>query len=432
MNADSIKKAGEVVQNLMKDLDKSKQEAILSGANATIPEAIPSVNVTGGTVKLTPYITLPNETLAIQQQIFGTHTIPKKELQLTFREGQEVYSYETRGEKADISYYLPKEIVEGEMPSLASMETAYKHSLKMALEQCSEVIEFTLGEKLSLMGYSKDRIDRGGKIFQHLDRTERALAGTTIHYKSKGNRPTEKIGSLCTLEKQQGQGKGLVYKVWVNPAFTQGINFATGELSKPFTKMPLNLIGNRSMPHYEKNLRTKLQVFIGLKELAPYGSTLLEWSGLPKSLRKRKAVRDRIYSQAVNILSEMGFRKKKIDYNGHPADFRKWRLYYAPPQNKASRRIEFSTLDSTTKEFIEQFINWQLNPAHYGKQGCKLTREQIRDRIVNTIRGYGLTNCQRIFNDIQRTAEPYPKAFWDKIKKLKAQRLLSDSGKTDV
>ncbi len=424
---DRIESIGSILKNVM-PVTYTTAEA------PSLTELSPSVVVSTNTISISQkhYIPLPNNFLNFILDIFPGTTIRRNDLSLSVEDGQEIYVWKMESPKGIVTVSLPKMFVEekdskgryDKIPSLESIKTSFLTAIAMAFEQCSKTIEYTLGEKLERLGYNKSRLGRGGEIYHDTDRIERALFGLAIHYKGKGENPPEHMrhfySALDIIPGKGKGGKGTLYRATLTNI--DGIDFGTNKVIPPFTKIPFDLIANRTMTHYEKSLRMKLQQFTDLPEFSPYGETLLEMTDAPKSLLKRLAFRNRMYLMALRVLDEMGFKSKKTDRNKEPLDFRKWRLYFTPPQSKRIKGKEFVQIGPGAEDFINKFLEWQGRAVHYGRQGIQLTPDQIRSRIINTIRAYGFEEVRGIFNAVQRTSEPSPKNFWNSIQELKRRR----------
>lgn len=409
-----------LVSNSLAEIQKRNPGLAVSAD--PIKEAGKDSATTAGTLSIRT-LAMPNSLRRMHNDIFGDYKIQRGELTPDFFEGEEMFKCVKNSRGASVAYYLAKDVVENKIPSLPYMALAYKVSLSMGFEQGSHKISFTLGDKAEKMGYSKDRIAGGGKIFEQIDRTERALAGTIIHHKTKdlAGKDIEYIGALCSMKKQ-GSGKGATYEVTINTDFTTGMNFETGIVETPYTKDPLMLMTNRLMPRAEKNLRTAFNALIGLQKFHPYGETLLEFARMSKRDSRRKALRKKTFDLALKILKEMGFKFVSVDHKGSK-DFRKWQFHFKPPSAKKAKQSEFTFINSAeAQKLIAEFVAWQCKDAHYGKAGATLTDDKIRDQITNTIRGYGFEKVKGLFEAVNRTTDPSPKHFWNEIKALKRRK----------
>lgn len=271
-------------------------------------------------------IKLPYPTYETTREAFALQRILPKQLTLNFKEGEEMYSYQKESQSGQVKYWLPKEIVNNKIPSLPLMNKAYLTSWGLAVEQQNPLITFTLGEKMKRLGYTEEQME--GKLLKDLERAERGLAGITFDYKGKGTagkRGIEVIGSLYSYIKT-GEGKNAVYEAFLNPIFTKGMDFETGQIKGRYIKTSLEDITGKG--HHEKNIRAKVLDFKGISPVRVYGKKILGWSGISEGKLKRKDKREEIYKLVLKVLKEEGYEKTETDYKGKPKDLREWKFTF--------------------------------------------------------------------------------------------------------
>jgi len=383
-----------------------KKSIKLKMPDATHEAVRESFAITRGRLTQDELQTIPaNEIKALYQE----------QLEFPFAESQDLYLYKRKDKDSEVAYYIPKDIVDKQKPSFPLMKRAYLASLVMAFEQKSPAIQFTLGDKLKQLGYN-DKSLKSGKPYHELSLAESGLAGIHFHYKNnkKGKQKVEIIGSFYSLLKK-GEGKGARYEAFLNPVFTKNIDFVTGEIKGRYIETALSDTMNRRLSIYQNNIRAKAVTFKDLPFLEVYGETFLSWACVPKSYHRQKRLREKIYTLALEVLKDLGFKKEKISYNHKPKDFRKWKLTFKPPQTEKkpqSRQADPASKDDVQR-FIERFAEWQSRDIHYGKSKQKLSYEDIKTQITNCIRGVGFEACKSIFDKVNSMQNPHPKDFWE-------------------
>lgn len=316
---------------------------------------------------------------------------------------QALYKWERREGRASLACYMPEETIRAK-PNWVLLGKSWLTSLAMAYEQGDSVIRFTLTDKLRRMGYTEERLKRGGKIYKEAMIAEEALVAILIRYDNhkSGAKNVKFLGHPYSYLEKLGRR----YEVGLNPKLVEDINFSTGIVEAPYVLFPLPIPDENPDRRYEQKLRCKLLALQRLSELVFTGEILLEWAGVPKKKRRYRAIQRKIYAIAKRILeSECGFKQKEVFRTA--AEFRKFRtlkLHYT----QTNGRRDFTPAEIALAKEITEWIS---------KEGRDPEAEE--PKIKRCIASYGLFKVEDCYRGASSASD-----FWRRIKQLKRAREL--------
>ena len=382
------------------------------------------------------YIPVDKSKYSQYQEIFNRRITPSfKRGETKDKEGKKLITYTTKTKGGELTYSFYEEIITKELgrdaakklSTLGRRASRLWFSMIYFAKKQGDGLEgsFTASELMRLWGIDPNTAGRG-RGREDIRETFLNIVSVVSHFTNQRSKDESidwgfPFTSGYLIERK---GKETRYFYTLSPK-ALGITekWLKGELSLKeikdkggYVAYPLSYLRG-GLDETEQNFRDYLLKFKGGYTVKAF-TILNDWLKLRRDLlRRRNYCHQLLYTYLENA-------KKRGEISGYVfevknlSDWRdKWKVTIYKP-TKAKQRRGSKTNTTEQEELVNKIFEWQNRPI----QGITTPPDELKKQITNTVRAYGVESVKEIFERTANGANPSTFNFWQKVKKLKAER----------